>query len=157
MRWKSDQDITPTFPSNLEKIFHMASPSPFYLDHWTIFQLWLFYIMHYSDPEKMNISLLATNHQVCELFYELLKCNILSSLEQEEEKYVKSFRAASCKKSMRKNNSIRKNNLTRKHILYLKLCFLVELFFLIDFYMKWPQVEKVTNYFHHGWWHFVET
>ena len=91
-----------------KKIFHMASRSPFYLDHWTVFQLWLFYIMHYSDPEKMNISLLATNHQVCELFYELLKCNILSSLEQEEAKSAKSFRPASCKKSIRKNNSTRK-------------------------------------------------
>ena len=84
--------------------------------------------MHYSDPEKMNISLLATNHQVCELFYELLKCNILSSLEQEEAKSAKSFRAASCKKPIRKNNS------TRKHILYLKMCFLVDLFFLTELF-----------------------
>ena len=43
------------------------------------------------------------DHQVCGLFYELLKCNILSSLEQEEAKSAKSFRAASCKKSIRKN------------------------------------------------------
>ena len=47
-----------------KKIFHMASRSPFYLDHWTIFQLWFFYMMHYSDPEKMNISLLVTNSSV---------------------------------------------------------------------------------------------
>ena len=52
------------------------------------------------------------------------------------------FRAASCKKLIRKNNLTRKNKSTRKHILYLKMCFLVdlffliELFFLIDFYMK---------------------
>ena len=56
-------------------------------------------------------------------------------------------RAASCKKSIRKNNSMRKNKSTRKHILYLKMCFLVDLFFLIelfflsiDFYMKLPIV-----------------
>ena len=55
---------------------------------------------------------------------------------------ISTFRAASCKKSIRKNNSIRKNKSTRKHILDLKMCFLVdlffliELFFLIDFYMK---------------------
>ena len=35
------------------------------------------------------------------------------------------FRAASCKKSLRKNKSIRKNKSTRKHILYLKMCFLI--------------------------------
>ena len=50
--------------------------------------------------------------------------------------------AASCKKSIRKNNPIRKNKSTRRYILYLKmfflvdLFFLIELFFLIDFYMK---------------------
>ena len=42
------------------------------------------------------------------------------------------FRAASCKKSLRKNKSIRKNKSTRKHILYLKMCFLVDLFFLVN-------------------------
>ena len=57
---------------------------------------------------------------------------------------IKSFRAASCKKSLRKNKSIRKNKSTRKHILYLKMCFLVELFFLIDFYMKRPLVKMST-------------
>ena len=48
------------------------------------------------------------------------------------------LRAASCKKSIRKNKS------TRKHILKLNMCFLVDLFFLLSyfflltFYMKRP-------------------
>ena len=124
---------------NTKKIFHMASRSPFYLDHWTIFQLWLFYIMHYSDPEKMNISLLVTNYQVCELFYELLKCNILSSLEQEEAKSSKSFRAASCKKSIRKNNSI------RKHILYLKMCWVIFSYWIL--HEAAPKSYKMWGFF----------
>ena len=62
------------------------------------------------------------------------------------------FRAASCKKSIRKNNSIRKNKSTRKHILDLKMCFLVdlffliELFFLIDFYMKRPLILEKFDF-----------
>ena len=47
---------------------------------------------------------------------------------------ISKLRAASCKKSTRKNKSIRKNKSTRKHILYLKMCFLLNLFFLIDLF-----------------------
>ena len=43
-------------------------------------------------------------------------------------------RAASCKKSIRKNKSISKNKLTRKNIFRYKMCFLVDLFFLIELF-----------------------
>ena len=48
--------------------------------------------------------------------------------------FEKGFRAASCKKSTRKNKLIRKNKLTRKQILYLKISVLVDLFFLINLF-----------------------
>ena len=57
--------------------------------------------------------------------------------------------AASCKKSIRKNNPIRKNKSTRRYIVYLKMCFLVDLFFLIDFYMKRPLVFVYKLHFFH--------
>ena len=44
------------------------------------------------------------------------------------------LRAASCKKSTRKNKLIRKNKSTRTEILYLKISVLVDLFFLINLF-----------------------
>ena len=57
--------------------------------------------------------------------------------------------AASCKKSVRKNNSIRKKKSTRKHILDLKMCFLVDLFFLIELFFL---IDFLHEAAHNVWW-----
>ena len=59
------------------------------------------------------------------------------------------FRAASCKKLIRKNKSTRKNKLTRKHIFRYKICFLVSLFFLVNlFFSYWLLHEAAPNLRH---------
>ena len=67
--------------------------------------------------------------------------------------YNYSLRAASCKKSIRKNNSIRKISQQENTYLGLKYVFLLTYFFLLTFYMKRPLVFNIKYFF--GFWRSV--
>ena len=60
--------------------------------------------------------------------------------------FEKGFRAASCKKSTRKNKLIRKNKSTRTEIFRYKISVLVDLFFLINLFFSYWLLHEVAPY-----------